>query len=57
MTEQVTNITTLPKTPSTPKKIAKWAAVGVFAAGVLLLIDDQVKKVVRKDRDDETPES
>lgn len=57
MTEKVHDITTLPQTPSTPKKIAKWAAVGVFAAGVLLLIDDQVKKVVRRNGETETTES
>lgn len=57
MTEQVFDITDLPKSSSTRKKTPKFVAVGILAAGTLLLIDDQVKKFSPKSRRAETPKN
>ena len=50
MPKQTTDVTeTLPELdPKTRQNVKKVAAIGIFAAGALLLIDDQVKKF--KDR-------
>lgn len=57
MTAQVHQITDLPKTASRKAKIGKGVAIGIFAAGTLLLIDDQVKKLVHRKNESRTDES
>lgn len=56
MSENVENETKTSKKLPDAKKIGKGFAVGIFAAGVILLIDDQVKKLYRKSKPVETNE-
>lgn len=54
MTQEEVTFLTTPSTPSTSKRVSKGVAIGVFVAGLGLLIHDQVRKVV-KGRDRKGP--
>lgn len=49
MSETVHNVTELPKPSARTRKIVKWSAVGILAAGTLLLINDKLGGKQKKD--------